>query len=150
MPLYQPPNINTLVLSQFSLARKIVAVTGGARGIGLEVVRGMAEAGVDVALLYTSTADAPDSAANIAAMTGKKVKVYKADVTLRSDIAQVLNQVTKDFGRLDVVVANAGTCTNKPSLEYDEDSWARDNRANYDGVMWTAQARPKEARQSSN
>lgn len=145
MPLYQPPNVNTPVLSQFSLKGKIAAVTGGARGIGIEVVRGLAEAGADVALLYTTSADASELAAKIAADTGVRVKAYKSDVTSRSDIAQTINQVAEEFGngRLDIVVANAGTCTNCPNLEYDEESWARDNRVNYDGVMWTAQAAGK-------
>lgn len=140
MPLYKPEDVNTPVLSQFSLAGKIVAVTGGARGIGLEVVRGMAEAGADVALLYTTTADAPESAARIAAETGQRVQAFQSDVTNRSEINATLNKVANEFGngRLDVVVANAGTCTNRPNLEYDEESWARDNRVNYDGVMWTA------------
>ncbi|KAJ5676231.1 hypothetical protein N7462_009128, partial [Penicillium macrosclerotiorum] len=118
--------------------------TGGARGIGLEVVRGMAEAGADVALLYTSTADAPESAAKIAKETGRRVLAYQSDVTNRSKIAATLNQVAEKFGRLDVVIANAGTCTNRPRLEYDEESWARDNRVNYDGVFWTTQAAGKD------
>jgi sorbose reductase len=143
MPLYQPPNVHAPVLSQFSLAGKIVAVTGGARGIGLEVVRGMAEAGADVALIYTSTLDAPELAAQIAKETGRRIQAYKSDVTSRSEIAATINHVVEDFGKLDVVIANAGTCTNCANLEYDEESWARDNRVNYDGVMWTAQAAGK-------
>lgn len=143
MPLYQPPDVHAPVLSQFSLAGKIVAVTGGARGIGLEVVRGMAEAGADVALLYTSTKDAPEIAAKVSKETGRRIKAYKSDVANRSEIAATINQVAEEFGRLDVVIANAGTCTNRPNLEYDEESWARDNRVNYDGVMWTAQAAGK-------
>lgn len=143
MPLYQPPDVHAPVLSQFSLAGKIVAVTGGARGIGLEVVRGMAEAGADIALLYTSSKDAPKIAAQLAIETGRQIKAYQSDVTSRSEIAATINQVAEEFGRLDVVIANAGTCTNRPNLEYDEESWARDNRVNYDGVMWTAQAAGK-------
>lgn len=145
MPLYQPPNVNTPVLSQFSLKGKIAAVTGGARGIGLEVVRGLAEAGADVAVIYSTSSDCVDTAAKIAAETGVRVAAYKSDVTSRSEIAQTINQIAEEFGngRLDIVIANAGTCTNRPNLEYDEDSWARDNRVNYDGVMWTAQAAGK-------
>lgn len=143
MPLYQPPDVHAPVLPQFSLAGKIVAVTGGARGIGLEVVRGMAEAGADVALLHTSTKDAPEIAAKVSKETGRRIKAYKSDVANRSEIAATINQVAEEFGRLDVVIANAGTCTNRPNLEYDEESWARDNRVNYDGVMWTAQAAGK-------
>ncbi|KAJ5702032.1 hypothetical protein N7488_009580 [Penicillium malachiteum] len=145
MPLYQSPNFNAPVLTQFSLKGKIAAVTSGARGIGLEVVRGLAEARADVAIIYTSTMDTPEIAAQLAKETGQRVQAYRSDMTSRSQIADTINQITEEFGngQLDVVIANAGTCTNRPNLEYDEESWARDNRVNYDGVMWTAQAAGK-------
>ncbi|RAH63515.1 oxidoreductase [Aspergillus piperis CBS 112811] len=145
MPLYQPPTMHDNVLSQFSLKGKITAVTGGARGIGIEVVRGLAEAGADVALIYTSSGNAPEIAAKIATETGQRVQAYQSDVTRRDTIAATINQITEEFGygRLDVVVANAGVCTNCPNLEYTEENWRRDNAVNYDGAMWTAQAAGK-------
>ena len=54
MPLYRPDNVDAPVLSQFSLKGKVAAVTGGARGIGLEVVRGLAEAGAHIIIVYSS------------------------------------------------------------------------------------------------
>ncbi|GLA26507.1 oxidoreductase [Aspergillus phoenicis ATCC 13157] len=145
MPLYQPSDVNKHVLSQFSLKGRIAAVTGGARGIGLEVVRGLAEAGADVALIYSSSTEASDLAAQVAADTGVRVRSYQSDVTTRATIAATLNQIAEEFGhgRLDIVVANAGVCTNCPNLEYDEETWRRDNSVNYDGAMWTAQAAGK-------
>lgn len=145
MPLYQPSNVNTPVLSQFSLRGKIAAVTGGARGIGLEVVRGLAEAGADVALIYNTSSDAPEIAAKIAAETGARVEAFQSNVIPREVIASTLHKIVKEFGngRLDIVVANAGVCANIPNLEYDEDSWRKNNEVNFDGVMWTAQAAGK-------
>ena len=142
MPLYQPPDVNTPVLSQFSLKGKIAAVTGGARGIGVEIVRGLAEAGADVALLYTSSKDAHETAAKIAEETGVRVRTFKCDVANREETLGVINQIASDFGngRLDVVVANAGVCANIPSLEYTKETWRKNNSVNLDGVMWTAQA----------
>ncbi|KAE8358130.1 hypothetical protein BDV27DRAFT_169759 [Aspergillus caelatus] len=142
MPLYQPPNMRAPVLSQFSLEGKTAIVTGGARGIGLEIVRGLAEAGADVAVIYTSSSDAHQTAAQISKATGRRVSAFQSDVTSRAQIAETVNTITQEFGNgfLDIVVANAGVCTNCPSLEFNEESWARDNRVNYDGVMWTAQA----------
>ncbi|KAL3448293.1 hypothetical protein BJX65DRAFT_295182 [Aspergillus insuetus] len=140
MPLYQPQDVHRNVLTQFSLKGKVAAVTGGARGIGFEIVRGLAEAGADVALIYSSNAEANETAAKVAADNGVRVKAYQSDVTRRATIAATLNQVLKDFGALDIVVANAGVCTNCPNLEYTEETWRRDNAVNYDGAMWTAQA----------
>lgn len=145
MPLFQPLDVNTPVLSQFSLKGKIAAVTGGAKGIGVEVVRGLAEAGADVALIYASSIDAASIAAKIAADTGVRVQAYQSDVASRSAIAATINQIAEEFGhgRLDIVVANAGVCANVPALEYTEETWQRNNSVNLDGVMWTAQAAGK-------
>ncbi|KAI0513228.1 oxidoreductase [Xylaria bambusicola] len=145
MPLYKSPNANAPVLTQFSLKGKIAAVTGGARGIGLEIVRGLAEAGADVALMYTSSKNASETAAKIAEETGVRVEAYQCNVADRENTETVINQIAKEFGngRLDVVVANAGICDHIPCLEYTEETWRRNNSVNLDGVMWTAQAAGK-------
>lgn len=146
MPLFKPEDVNTNVLSQFSLKGKIAAVTGGAKGIGLEIVRGLAEAGADVALIYgTSAAAAEEAAKTISAATGVRIQTYSADVAKRADMAACIDKIADEFGhgRLDIVVANAGVCANVPALEYTEETWAFNNGANLDGVMWTAQAAGK-------
>lgn len=142
MPLYKPENVNTPVLSQFSLKGKIAAVTGGARGIGVEIVRGLAEAGADVALIYTSSKDAPETAKTIAKATGVRVQAFQSNVANRASIQATIDEILHDFGkgRLDIVVANAGVCANVPALEYTEETWQNNNGVNLDGVMWTAQA----------
>lgn len=143
VPQPSTPDCSRHVLSQFSLRGKVAAVTGGSRGIGLEIVKGLAEAGADIALLYLSTSDAPQKAAKIAAQNGVTIKAYKADVKIKNEIESAIQAVAEDFGHLDVVVANAGVCSNVKSLEYTEDSWSHINRVNYDGAMWTAQAAGK-------
>lgn len=139
MPLYQP-NTSTPVLEQFSLRNKVCLVTGGARGIGLEIVKGLAEAGADVAFTYLTSTNAHTAAEHIAKQTGRRVECVKADVTSREDISSAVAQIVSMFGHLDVAVANAGVCAQVSSLEYSEEQWARDYSVNVNGVMWTAQA----------
>ena len=102
MPLALPKDAHAPVLSQFSLEGKVAAVTGGARGIGLEVCRGLAEAGASVALIYTSSKNAPDTAHKMSKETGSVVKAYRTDVKSKQAITATINQIAEDFGRLDV------------------------------------------------
>ena len=78
MPIAKPIDPHSPVLSHFSLKGKVAAVTGGSRGIGVEVVRGLAEAGATVGLIYTSSKDAPETASKISKDTGAVVKAYKS------------------------------------------------------------------------
>lgn len=140
MPLAKPTNASSPVLSHFNLTTKIAAVTGGARGIGLEVTRALAEAGATVALIYTSSKDAAETAAKISQETGAVVKAYQSDVREKDVITATLNQIAKDFGRLDICVANAGIASHHDSLEYTSDQWQEIMKVNLDGAMYTAQA----------
>jgi sorbose reductase len=144
MVLYQSPDTDAPVLSQFSLRGKVAAVTGGAKGIGKEIVRGLAEAGAEVALIYATSADAAaQTAEEVASATGVTVRTYQSDVRSRESIASTVDEIVRDFGRLDVMVANSGVCADIPNLEYTEETWQANNSVNYDGVMWTAQAAGK-------
>lgn len=140
MPLYLPENLDAPVLSLFSLAGKVAIVTGGSRGIGLQVVTALAEAGADVAFIYHRSTTADTTAAEIAKKTGRRIQAYKSDVTDRTRIANTINEIVDTFGngRLDIMVANAGVCQNVKSLEYTEETWDHMNSVNYTGAMWTA------------
>ncbi|KAG9539884.1 oxidoreductase, partial [Aureobasidium melanogenum] len=58
-------------------------------------------------------------------------------------ITDTINQIAKDFGKLDVCVANAGIASQVPGLEYSEDQWRDIMSVNLDGAMYTAQAAGK-------
>lgn len=115
-------------------------MTGGARGIGLEVCKALAEAGASVGLIYTSSKDAEQTAATIARDTGALVRAYQSDVRDKNTIAATIAQIAKDFGKLDICVANAGIASHHDSLDYDAEQWHEIMRVNLDGAMWTAQA----------
>jgi sorbose reductase len=142
MPLRAGHSESTPVLDLFSLKGKIAIVTGGGRGIGLQIARAYAEAGADVAIIYRTTQDAVKRAEEISAACEVRVRAFQADVRSREDITTSIEHICSDFGhgRVDIVVANAGVCAEVPALDYTEEQWQWNNSVNYDGVMWTAQA----------
>jgi len=143
MPLLKPENSH--VLTQFSLKGKSALVTGGSRGIGLEVVTGLAEAGANVAFTYSTTpeVEAAELAEKIARETGVHVKAYRSDVRDATAISQTVQDIAKEFGSLEIVVANAGIATHIPALEYTPEQFADIMRVNLDGAFYTAQAAGK-------
>lgn len=97
-------------LTHFDLSGKTAVVTGGCRGIGLEVARGLCEAGANVAITYTSIPPAePDGiAATIAAANnGRLVVAYKCDVKSKTEVQVTIEKATAELGagKLDIVVA---------------------------------------------
>lgn len=138
MVLAQSPNRN--VLEVFNLRGKVAAVTGGARGIGLEVSRGLAEAGANVAIIYRSSNDAPAIAAQIAEDNGVACQAYQSLVEDLEAIEACLAQITKDFQQLDIVVANAGIASHQAAEDTTVNQWRDIMKVNLDGAFYTAQA----------
>ncbi|KAF2091415.1 NAD(P)-binding protein [Saccharata proteae CBS 121410] len=137
----KPSDVNAPVLSQFSLQSKVAAVTGGSRGIGLAVSRGLAEAGAAAeAIIYTSSKNAQLIAATPTSETGSSVKACQFDVTNKVTITATLNQIADEFGQLDIVVANAGIATHHVAKDYTAEQWHAFMKTNLDGASFTAQA----------
>lgn len=83
-------------------------MTGGNRGIGLSITRAVASTGGSVAILYRSSADAEQVAANLVKeFPGQEFKAYKCDVTDQARVQEVFQEVLKDFqgGMIHGVVA---------------------------------------------
>lgn len=139
-------NPTTPVLSHFHLGGKTAIVTGGCRGIGLEAARGLAEAGANVAITYSSTdpSEADRIAESVAASghAAVVVRAYKCNVESRPDVEATIEKAAREVGggRLDICVANAGIVGHVPALEYGEEAWRRMLDVNFHGAFWTAQA----------
>lgn len=145
MVLATHSNPTAPVLSHFSLAGKTAIVTGACRGIGLEVARGLAEAGAKVGITYSSTP--PDEAARIAedlsrSGGGVAVKAYRCDVKTKADVEATVTRVAEELGggTLDICVANAGIAAHIAALDYEEEDWRKMLDVNFHGAFWTAQA----------
>jgi NAD(P)-dependent dehydrogenase (short-subunit alcohol dehydrogenase family) len=111
------------VLDLFDLSGQAALVTGGYRGLGRAFATALAEAGADVAITGRDGAAAAIGAEQIAAATGRTVVAVQADVAARPDVERLVGEVTERFGRLDVVVNNAGICYHRPALEVPDEEF---------------------------
>lgn len=92
----------------FSLKGKVIAITGasGPRGMGIEAARGAAEMGADVAITYSSRKEgAEKNAKDLSDKYGVKVKIYHLDTTKYENVKKFVDEVVKDFGKIDGFVA---------------------------------------------
>ncbi|KAI5481788.1 cytoplasmic protein [Pseudohyphozyma bogoriensis] len=97
------------VPSVIDLSGKLVLVTGGGRGLGVDIARGLAEAGANLALTYNAT-PADKLAADLSKEFGVKVGSYKMAAESSSEIDAAVALISKEMGEIDVVIANAGIC----------------------------------------
>ncbi|QGQ97496.1 3-hydroxybutyrate dehydrogenase [Paenibacillus psychroresistens] len=86
---------------------KVVLITGAARGIGFEIGKQFAEQGAEV-ILTDRDADAVENAAESLRKLGFKASGFKLDVTSEEQIIAVIKETEKTFGRLDILINNAG------------------------------------------
>jgi NAD(P)-dependent dehydrogenase (short-subunit alcohol dehydrogenase family) len=111
------------VLDQFRLDGKVALVTGGARGLGRVIVDALASAGADVALTAREAENATRAADVVATTSARKSLGIAADVISRASVEAMVAQVMEKFGRIDVLVNNAGVNIRGPIEELTEDDW---------------------------
>jgi 7-alpha-hydroxysteroid dehydrogenase len=108
-----------MILDRFGLAGKIAIVTGAGKGIGRGIAVGLAEAGADVALAARTESDLDEVAAVVEAI-GRRALVVPTDVTDREALERLVDRTVDTFGRLDVVVNNAGGTMPRPAMATSE------------------------------
>jgi len=98
----------------FGLGGKVAVVTGGGRGIGQVVARGLAKAGAEVAVLCRSGAD---ETVALIEQDGGKAYYLKTDVTSENEVEKALRKVVARSGSLDIVFNNAGICMHQDTMD---------------------------------
>lgn len=106
-----------------SLENKIAVVTGGAQGLGQAISRRLAREGCHVAIADMKEDAAKATAAEIIKTTGRKAFALKTDVAQEADVEKLFNRAVSKFGRVDIVVANAGILTAEPIAEANAEKW---------------------------
>ncbi len=121
------------------LGGKVALVTGGARGIGRAIALRLAREGADVAVADLNLEGARAVAAEAQAL-GRTARAYRIDVADPPAAAAVIEQAAADFGKLDVLVNNAGVLEVRSFLDLSPDVWDRTLSINARGVFFCTQA----------
>ncbi|GAB20430.1 putative oxidoreductase [Gordonia effusa NBRC 100432] len=127
------------VLDLFSVEDKVVVVTGASSGLGVAFATGFAEAGADVVLAARREDRLAETAAAIEP-TGRASLSVVTDVTDPAQCQAVIDAAMERFGRVDVVINNAGVGTAVPATRETPDQFRSVIDLNLNGSYWIAQA----------
>lgn len=124
----------------FPAAGMVVAITGAGQGIGRGLALAFAAAGARGLVVSDIRADTCEATAQAVREAGVEAVAVAADVTRAEDCARMVAQAVHSFGRLDVMVCNAGIAQVKPLLELEGEDWDRILGVNVKGTFLTLQA----------
>ncbi|HEY7429096.1 MAG TPA: SDR family NAD(P)-dependent oxidoreductase, partial [Streptosporangiaceae bacterium] len=127
------------VLERFSLAGKVALVTGASSGLGAGFALALAQAGADV-VLAARRQDGLDAARRAVEKLGRSALAVPTDVTDPDACRAVVQAAVARFGRLDVLVNNAGMGTAVPALREPPEQFRQVIDVNLMGAYWMAQA----------
>lgn len=117
-------NVSDRLFKKFRLNGKVCIVTGASRGLGRAMAIALAEAGADLVVTARSRADLEKTAGAIREL-GQSAMPIPCDVHDGSSVAAMVDRALAEFGRIDVLVNNAGGGDLKPILEMSESEWLR-------------------------
>ncbi|MCL2580514.1 MAG: 3-oxoacyl-ACP reductase FabG [Oscillospiraceae bacterium] len=107
----------------FGMDDKIAVITGAAQGIGRAIAQAFAESGALPVVVDINESAAKNAAEELSATTGKEPAWYAADLTDVAAVKQMVGDIVKQHGQVDVLVNNAGILDNSLIEELDEDHW---------------------------
>ena len=123
-----------------ALTGRVIAVTGGGKGIGRSIVLAAAAEGADIALAYYRTEAGATGTAEEARSLGVDVEIFPCDVTDRDQVFAFVHAAETRFGRIDGLVNNAGVMPDSPFLELDPQEWDQVLATNLTSAFHSSQA----------
>ncbi len=117
------------------MEQKVALVTGASRGIGKSIATELAKEGFMVAVNYRSSEKEAEEVVSSIVENGGQGKAYKADVSSYEEAEQLIKQIKKDYGRLDVLVNNAGITKDMLMLKMTEEEFDDVIRVNLKGTF---------------
>ncbi len=112
---------------------RTLLLMGASGGVGTAIVSSLAKAGYNLALHYHESAKDLKIVTSMPEFQNIKVGFYQADITKEEDVIEMITKVAKDFGRIDVLVNNAGTNVSGISWKQDLEDWNKSIAINLTG-----------------
>jgi NAD(P)-dependent dehydrogenase (short-subunit alcohol dehydrogenase family) len=112
-----------MIGKQFDLTGRVALVTGGSKGLGLAMARGLSEAGADVVIASRTETELKAAATAIGDRT--RVAWIVADLSRREEAVRLAGEALEAFGRIDILVNNAGNSNPQPVEQIQDEEWDR-------------------------
>src|SRR5256886_11647814 len=122
-------------MSNKKLVGKVAVVTGASKGIGAGIAKQLAAEGAAVVVNYVSSKEGADEVVNEITANGGKAIAVQGDVAKTEDIEHLFAEANKVFGRLDILINNAGVYRFAPLGEVNEDEFHRQFNTNVLGII---------------
>ncbi len=132
------PSYSTI--DRFRLDGKVSLVTGASRGLGRAMAEALAGAGSDVVLVGREQATIDEVAQSIRNETGRRALAVQMNVGNVDEHAPAVERIVAEFGRLDVLINNAGINFRNPATDYKTDEWDQVLDVNLKGAFFLTQA----------
>src|SRR5689334_19284813 len=121
--------------SLFNLTGKTALVTGGSKGLGRAMARGLAEAGADVVISSRHEEELRPALDAILAGTGRRGHYVVADMSRRADVKRLADDAVRRLGKVDILVNNAGSNAPQPVDAITDEVWDSLIELNLTSVM---------------
>ena len=118
---------------------KIILVTGASRGIGREIAYTLAKDGNTVIANYNKSQDMANSLKEIANNENLNIDIYKADVSIRNEVKEMINYILTKYKKIDVLVNNAGIDQEKLFQDITDEDWNEIIKVNLYSVFCVSQ-----------
>ncbi|HYT88547.1 MAG TPA: 3-oxoacyl-ACP reductase family protein [Gemmataceae bacterium] len=121
--------------NRFDVTGKVALVTGGSKGLGLAMARGLAEAGADIVISSRHEDELRTALEEILQGTGRRGHFVVADMARRGDVPRLASEALQKMGRIDILINNAGTNVPQAIDEITDEDWDRVMEINLRSVM---------------
>ena len=127
------------VKNLFDLTGKTALVTGGSRGLGLQMATALAEMGARVAITARKADELEEARRTLADTTGTEALTVVSDVARFDTLPGLVDTVLEKFGAIDILVNNAGTSWGAPAEDHPADAWHKVMNLNVNGLFFLTQ-----------